>query len=176
MRKYLDLFYTPTPLRAGLAFILALASILGALGSQYLLGVEPCEICYWERWPYYLGVPVLAVVLSFWKMIPIVPRLGLSLVGALIFLVSTGLGVYHAGIEYRIWPGPASCTGLDAQISFSDLDGLSTLSGVVPCDVAPFQILGVSMAGFNALGSLVIAGLLFWSMLGQWQRFKGTAR
>lgn len=171
--KCLAWFYLPTPYRALAALVLALVAILGALGSQFLPGMEPCELCYWQRWPYYIGIPILAFVLVFWKQIPVLLRIGLTLVTALIFVVGIGLAAYHAGVEYRIWSGPSTCTNLDQQISFADLDNPQALTErVVPCDVPPFQILGISMAGFNALGQVVISGLLFWSALGQWQRRK----
>ncbi len=166
----LEWFRRPLPLRALVAFVLALIAILGALGSEHIPGMEPCELCLWQRWPYYIGLPILALVLVFWKQIPVILRIGLTLVVAVTFVVSIGLASYHAGVEYRIWPGPSSCTNLDEQLSFADLDNPQAVERVIPCDVAPFTIFGISMAGFNALASAVIAGLLFWSALGQWQR------
>jgi disulfide bond formation protein DsbB len=176
LNQCLNWFSRPVPLRALAALALALIAILGALGSQFIPGMEPCELCYWQRWPYYLGIPVLAFVLLFWKQMAIWLRIGLTLVAALIFVVSIGLASYHAGVEYRIWPGPSTCTNLDEQISFTDLNNPQAVERVVPCDVPPFQIFGISMAGFNALGSLVISGLLFWSALGQWQRWRSGKR
>ncbi|MBU1174788.1 MAG: disulfide bond formation protein B [Alphaproteobacteria bacterium] len=175
LRQYFPWLFTASPNRARIAFAVALASILGALGSQYLLGIPACELCYWQRWPYYVGLPILALVLVLWKRMPPMPRIWLTLVVALVFVVSVGLASYHAGIEYDLWPGPSSCTDLDTQFSFSDLDNISAAEQVVPCDVVPFAIFGISMAGFNALGSAFIAGLLFWSAFGQWRRWKGPA-
>jgi disulfide bond formation protein DsbB len=176
VRRYLPFLYDPFPYRALIGFAVALAAILGAYASQFLFGIEPCELCYWQRWPYYLGLPVLGLTLILWKQLPAPVRIGLTTLSALIFLVSIGLGSYHAGIEYKLWPGPSSCTGPDIQLAFSDLSNLSAADRVVPCDVVPFEIFGISLAGFNALGSAFIAFMLFWSALGQWQRWKGTAK
>lgn len=169
-KSCIALMSRPAPYRMLVAFGVALISILGALGSQYLLGVAPCELCYWQRWPFYIGVPLLALILVLWKHLPVRLRIGLTLAGALNFIVSIGLAGYHAGIEYKLWPGPASCTGLDTQISFSELGNLDAAEKIVPCDVVPFEIFGISMAGFNTLGSTFIAIMLIWSAIGQWQR------
>jgi disulfide bond formation protein DsbB len=172
-RQLFPWLYSAAPNRARVAFAVALTSILGAFASQFVFGIPPCELCYWQRWPYYLGLPVLALLLIFWTRLPPAARLGLTLVAALIFVVSIGLASYHAGIEYGFWPGPASCTDLDTQIDFADLGNISAADQVVPCDVVPFEIFGISLAGFNALGSAFIAFMLGWSALGQWRRMKG---
>jgi disulfide bond formation protein DsbB len=171
-RQYFPWLYRLFPARILVAFAVALVSILGALGSQFLLGMEPCELCYWQRWPFYFGVPLLALLVLLWKQIPASLRIGLTVLAALIFVVSIGLASYHAGIEYKLWPGPATCTGLGDQLNFADLNNLETAERIVPCDVVPFEIFGISMAGFNALGSTFITFMLGWSALGQWQRFK----
>ena len=132
MRTLLAPFYTPFPLRALAALVLAVVTILGALGSQFLLGFEPCELCYWQRWPYYIGIPILGLVLALWSRIPVRPRIVLTLLVALIFVVSIGLASYHAGIEYKLWPGPSSCTGLGDQLAFSDLNNLGAAERSCP--------------------------------------------
>jgi disulfide bond formation protein DsbB len=175
LRRFFPWLYTPTPMRALVGSGVALLSIIGVYVSEYGFGIQPCELCYWQRWPYYIGVPLLALLLAFWKKLPAQVRLGLTLIGALIFVVSIGLGTYHAGIEYKLWAGPSSCTGLDTQLSFSDLNSIGAQNSVVPCDVVPFSIFGISLAGFNALGSLFISFMLFWSAFGQWARMKGKA-
>lgn len=173
LRRFFPWLFTPQPNRALVAAIVAFVSIAGALFSQYVLGMEPCELCFWQRWPFYLGLPVLALLLVFWTQLPASARIGLTTLAMLIFIVSIGLATYHAGIEYKLWAGPSSCTGLDAQLSFSDLDNISAADQVVPCDVVPFEIFGISMAGFNALGSLFTSFMLGWSVVGQWTRLKG---
>lgn len=172
LRQYFPWLFNDSPNRARVAFAVALVSILGAYASQYLFGIPPCELCYWQRWPYYIGVPLLALLLIFWTRLPPVPRFGLTLVATSIFVVSIGLASYHAGIEYNLWPGPASCTDLDTQLSFADLADIKAADQVVPCDVVPFAVFGVSLAGFNALGSAFIAFMLGWSAFGQNRRMR----
>lgn len=134
------------------------AILLAGFAFQYLGGLLPCELCLWQRWPHaiapVLGVAALALG---GRMMP--------LAGALTMAVSSGLGVYHTGVERHWWAGPEACTG--------DAGGLSGLSGsalldptaappVVMCDEVAWQMLGLSMASYNALASLVLAAL--WAM------------
>ncbi len=140
------------------------AGILSALAFQYLGGYEPCALCYRQRWAYYLGIPaaLLAAVLAGSR-----PGLSaglLALVG-LGFVLNTGFGVHHAGVEWGWWAGPAGCAGAGAMVSDARalLEALSRSAPVVPCDEAPFRILGLSMAGYNAL---LCAGLAVTAALG----------
>lgn len=150
------------------AFILGLATILGALGSQYIGGLYPCELCLTQRLPYYIGLPALAVVIFAWDLLPAPLRLLLTGAVAALFVWGAGLGVYHAGVEWGIFEGPQSCTGVGDAVSF---DMLGDLSGarVVPCDAVQWELLGISLAGFNALISAAIAIALIWSAWGQFR-------
>jgi len=151
-----------------LAFVLGLATILGAWGSQFWGGLVPCELCWGERVPYYWGLPIVAVVLVLWNRLPLTVWYLAMAISAAIFAWSTYLGTYHAGVEWKFWPGPTACTssgGLDLS-QLSDLNAVK----VVPCDVVQFRFLGVSLAGYNALVSLVIVVLLVAAIIYQAQR------
>ncbi len=154
---------------AAFAFVLGLAAILGALGSQYIGGLQPCELCLEQRVAYYWGLPVLGAVLVLWNRIPVqVWFVAMALVAA-IFVWGAYMGIYHAGVEYGLWPGPTACTGTGTGISFEDLNNLTP---VVPCDKVQFQLWGVSLAGMNALVSLAIVGLLLVAIGDQWRRVR----
>lgn len=140
---------------AGLSFLLGLATILGAWGSQVIGGLVPCELCLEQRMAYYWGLPVLAIVLILWNRLPRqVLVIGL-LIAAAIFVWSTYMGGYHAGVEMKLWPGPTACTGTGVDISFGDLSNLNA-TRVIPCDAIQFQLFGITLAGFNAIISAVI--------------------
>lgn len=171
MRSILAVFDGPNGNRALLAFVYALAVILAALGSQFIGGIVPCEMCYWQRWPYYIGLPILGLVLLFWEALPARIRLALTALVMAIFVVGMFLGIYHAGVEYGFWPGPATCTTPSGGLDFSQLNSLNDAS-VVMCDVVQFEIFGISLAGMNAMASAFTALVLGWSVLGQWQRIK----
>lgn len=157
-----------------LAFVLGLAAILGALGSQYIGGLQPCELCLEQRFAYYWGLPVIAAVLVLWNRLPMtVWYLGI-LVAAAIFVWGTYMGVYHAGVEWGFWPGPTACTGTGADINFTDLNDINA-ARVVPCDKVQFRFLGISLAGYNALISAGIVVLLLIAIADQWRRYSRKA-
>jgi len=144
---------------AGLSFLLGLATILGAWGSQVIGGLVPCELCLEQRLAYYWGLPVLALVLILWNRLPRqVLVIGL-LVAAAIFVWSTYMAGYHAGVEMKLWPGPTACTGTGVDVSFSDLSNLNA-TRIIPCDAIQFQLFGITLAGFNAIISAVIVAAL----------------
>lgn len=134
---------------AALVAVASAAMLLAALGFQYIGGLAPCPLCHLQRYPYIatlvlglvaLGVRGRARALLLW----------LAAVG---FAVTAGIGVYHAGIEYRWWAGPDSCSGtvgLDAT-TIEDLRAALEGASVVRCDEAAWSLAGISMAGYNAL-------------------------
>jgi len=135
---------------------LGAATIAGAWFFQYVIGLVPCPLCYEQRTPYYVAIP-LALFLGLLALDPRRTKLAriLLLAVAAIFAYGAALGVYHSGIEWKWWPGPATCSsaGLAGGGSL-----LSQMQGtrVVPCDEVQWRFLGLSLAGYNAL----IAGAL----------------
>lgn len=140
----------------------AVAVLLAAFGFQHIGGYIPCELCYLQRIPYYVAIPVLFVALTL--ITARYPRVSalLFFLAALAFLANAGIGVYQAGAEWKYWPGPTSCSGEQpiAQQAGNLLDALKTTT-VVRCDVAQFRMLGLSFAGWN----VVVSFLLFLTAL-----------
>ena len=149
---------------AGLAFILGLVTILGALGSQYIGGLQPCELCLEQRLPYYWGLPLLALVLILWNRLPLTAWYVAMTIVAALFAWGAYLGGFHSGVEWGFWPGPTACTGVGNDLS---MDMLNDLQPVIGCDVVQFRFLGISLAGYNALISAAIVGLLGLAILFQ---------
>ena len=145
-----------TPLRAAIvAFVAATAAIAGAWLFQ-AAGYLPCELCLKERWPYYGGVPLAALVVlaAGWGPKALV-RPGLLLL-ALVFAGSAIFGLYHAGVEWNFWPGPTACTGALGASDFDSFQQQLQNTVVVQCNAAAIRILGISLAGWNALVSAAI--------------------
>jgi len=143
---------------AGLILLAALATIAGALVFEHIFGLRPCPLCLWQRYPYYVAMPVaLAAVLV---SRPAWARAGLALL-ALIFLAGAGLGAYHAGVEWGWWQGPSGCAGAPSPSPGAVGDFLSQLqtTRVVSCTEAAWRLLGLSLAGWNVLISLGLAGV-----------------
>ena len=140
-----------------LVLVVAAATIGAALFSQHVLGYVPCKLCLYQRWPYYVAIPIaLAVALA--PVSDAVRRAGLWLL-ALIFLVSAGLGAYHAGVEWGFWLGPSDCGGAPPPAPGGMEDFLKDLGKVrvVSCTEAAGHFLWLSMAGWNAVVSLALA-------------------
>jgi disulfide bond formation protein DsbB len=154
-----------------LAFLLGLAAILGALGSQFIGGLVPCELCLEQRLAYYWGLPVLALILVLWNRIPLRVWYVAMAIATAIFIWGTYMGAFHAGVEWGFWPGPTACTGLgNPDLSFGDLSG--EIEAVIPCDHVQFRFLGISLAGYNALMSLAIVALLVTAIVDQARRYR----
>ena len=146
---------------AGLAFLLGVVTILGALGSQFIGGLQPCELCLEQRLPYYWGLPLLALILILWNRLPLTAWYVAMAIVAALFAWGAYLGGFHSGVEWGFWPGPTACTGVGNDLS---MDMLNDLQPVIGCDVVQFRFLGLSLAGYNALISAAIVGLLLVAM------------
>lgn len=154
---------------AGVAFVLGLLTILAALGSQYIGGLTPCDLCLEQRLAYYYGLPILLAVLITWNRLPLaVWYIAMAIVTA-IFVWGAYMGTFHAGVEWGFWPGPTACTGVGEIGGF---DSLSNLTPVIGCDVVQFRLFGISLAGYNALISIAIVALLGLSIWAQARRHK----
>lgn len=134
-----------------LALLVPLTALVGALGSQYLGGLHPCEMCHWQRWPHYAALALAALA-----FLPALPGRALVGLAALAIAVSGAIGVFHAGVEYRWWEGVTTCTSTIAGHGGSTDDILERIMNapITRCDVPAWTLWGISMAGFNALFSL----------------------
>jgi disulfide bond formation protein DsbB len=141
-----------------IALLLPLALLGGALGSQYVGGLHPCEMCYWQRWPH--GAAILLALIAFTA--PAGSRIARSLVllAALAIAVSGAIGVYHAGVEAKIFEGITTCTANSRGLSTAELLKQITHAPLIRCDQVQFRFLGISMAGWNAILSLGGAALI----------------
>ena len=146
-----------------LALLVPAALLAGALGSQYVGGLYPCEMCHWQRWPHYAAVALALLSYAMRRL----PDHGRSFVwlAALAILVSGGIGVYHAGVEAGIFEGLTQCSSGPGGGSSADILADIMATPLVRCDQVQFSFLGVSMAGWNAILSLASALLILWLSL-----------
>ena len=133
-----------------LALLVPTGLLGGALFSQYVGGLYPCEMCYWQRWPH--GAAILLALTAFF--IPARARL-LVLLAALAIAVSGAIGVFHAGVELGYWEGITHCTATGAA-SLQDILSVP----LIRCDEVQWEFLGISMAGWKAILSLVGAAAI----------------
>ncbi len=145
------------------AFLVSGGLLLGAYGFQYIGGYEPCDLCWPQRYAHFaiLGLSAAGLLLS---------RASALLGGIFAWATALGFGVsasiagYHAGVEQKWWKGPTTCTA-SGQTTATDMDSLfdSMMEAkLVLCDDIPWQMFGISMAGYNFLLSLAMfLGLIF---------------
>ena len=136
-----------------LALLLPLGLLGGALGSQYIGGLNPCEMCYWQRWPH--GAAILLAAASFTAPAASPRSRLLTLLAAAAIAVSGAIGVYHAGVEAGIFEGFTTCT-TTRGMSLQDI----VAAPLVRCDQVQWSLFGISMAGWNAILSLGGAALI----------------
>ncbi len=155
-------FSRAEPAIAAAAAIVAagVLAILGAWGFQYLLGFQPCPLCLEQRYAYYVSIPLAALLLlalnygGSRKTI----LAGFAVIAAAMAW-NAGLGVYHSGVEWKLWAGPTDCSGpLNDLGSAGGLMKQLQSIRVVRCDEAAWRFLGLSLAGYNVLISLALAG------------------
>ena len=143
-----------------IALVLPLALLAGAYGSQYLGGLQPCEMCWWQRYAHMgaLAFAILAFVRSDAQWVR-----WTTLLAALAIALSGGIAVYHAGVEAKVFEGFTTCTALPTKgLSTAELLKTLTHAPLVRCDEVQFRFLGISMAGWNAIISLSGAGTILY--------------
>jgi disulfide bond formation protein DsbB len=156
--------------RASIIFGVATVTIAGAWFTELVLGYVPCKLCLIQRWPYYFALPLaaLAMLISGPMKLRVAARPAFAVL-AMMFMISTALGVHHAGVEYGWWAGPADCGGKleTGPANVNDLMSAMNKTKIVSCTEASFKVLGFSLAGWNALISFLLATL---SIRG-WRRY-----
>ena len=160
--------YANPVLAAALAVtVIAAATLAGAWFFQLVLDIRPCPLCLEQRYAYYLALPLGALVaLAAARDAPRgVLVAGLAILAAAA-LGNAWLGAYHAGVEWHFWQGPTDCTGEIGNLGSAGnlLERLDTVK-VIRCDEVQWRFLGLSLAGYNVLISLLMAAIAAWGML-----------
>src|SRR5947209_4323313 len=148
----------PAAIARLLALVLPVALLGGALFSQYVGGLYPCEMCIWQRWPH--AAAILIALIAFTAPAQSPRARILTLVAAVAIAVSGAIGFYHAGVEAKIFEGLTQCTAEGKGLSTADLLKQITHAPLVRCDEVQFRFLGISLAGWNAILSLGGASMI----------------
>jgi disulfide bond formation protein DsbB len=165
---------SPARLSADPALVAALAiafiaadTLAGAWFFQLVLDIRPCPLCLEQRYAYYLAVPLgLVVAFGAYRGAPRPVLLAGLAILALAALANAGLGAYHAGVEWQFWQGPTDCSGPIADLGSAGtlLQRLDAVK-VIRCDEVQWRFLGLSLAGYNVLISLLMAAIAAWGMV-----------
>lgn len=134
----------------------------GALAFQYIGGLHPCEMCHWQRWPHYAALAIAAGGgLALVKQQPGLAKAAAVLAG-LALLVTAAIGLFHVGVEQNWWEGPTACSVIGGGQTAEDIFATVMAAPVIRCDETPWSLFGISMAGYNALISFLMGGLVLW--------------
>jgi disulfide bond formation protein DsbB len=155
----------PYGTRLGIAA--AIGSILllgGAYYFQYVVGLAPCDMCLWQRYPHMLAILFGSLTIP----LLVEPRVALvfALAAIMALFATAGIGVFHAGVEQHWWQGPQACSGrVPAGLSAEELKNWLLNARMVRCDEIPWKMWNISMAGWNAILSGTLAIVLSISVL-----------
>lgn len=155
---------TPLAKAKALALFVPLALLAGAYGFQYVWDdLWPCEMCWWQRWAHFAALPFAILPFLIGSRLPDKGRF-LVWLAALAVFVSGAIGVWHAGIELKLLPGVTECT---ANLTGSAADMLKATfeRPMVRCDEVQWSLFGISMAGWNAIVSILSALAILWLSL-----------
>lgn len=143
----------------GIAMLVSASLLAAALAFQYIGGLQPCTLCHWQRWPH------MAVILFGFVFLLTSGRFAglVLLLISLAALTTAAIGFWHAGVELGWLQGPTACSGgFDMKGEPAQLVDKLLAGPVVRCDEVPWSLLGISMAGWNGLISLALAGFSGW--------------
>ena len=147
--------------------VVAAATLAGAWFFQLVLDIRPCPLCLEQRYAYYLALP-LALVVAFAAARGAPRQVVLAAFAVLLLaaLANAWLGGYHAGVEWKFWQGPTDCSGplVDFGKAGNLLEQLDKVK-VIRCDEVQFRFLGLSLAGYNVLISLLMAVIALWGFV-----------
>lgn len=136
------------------------AVLAAAYASQYLGGLQPCQLCLYQRYPHMAVIALAAAALAVGADSPL-RTVAMALAGA-VLLGGAGLAGYHVGVEQGVFEGLASCGGVSSSgASLDELREQLLAAEPVRCDEVAWSLFGISMAGYNGIVSLLLAGLAF---------------
>jgi disulfide bond formation protein DsbB len=159
--KQLDELAGRLMLAASILFTIAFVTIMMAHLFERFGGYAPCPLCLQQRYAYYLAVPLSIAAFFTARSEHIGITRILFAVIAVAFLINAGLGIYHSGVEWKWWEGPATCAGGAAPLEWSE-GGLARQleqMRVIRCDEAPWRLFALSFAGWNAVVSALLGGI-----------------
>ena len=136
----------------------SVAILAAAFAFQLFGGLQPCELCLWQRYPYGVVIGLAGTGLGLTRAgVAQRPLVILLAVCAIVLLIGAGIAVFHVGVEQKWWQGTSACVGnLSATNSIDDLRQKLLAAPVVRCDEVAWSLFGISMAGYNVLQSVAL--------------------
>jgi len=169
-----ELLHRPRAVPALLA-LACVAALATAFASQHWGGLYPCVLCIYQRYAYGAAFAVAALAVFAAGHEP-ARRLLLVLTG-LAFAAGSAIAVFHVGVEQKWWQGTAACHApqLPPGATVEQMRDILLNQPFAPCDVVPWELFGISMAGFNVLASALLAALSLWAAFRTATRSRGRS-
>jgi disulfide bond formation protein DsbB len=143
---------------------LASAAILGgAFAFEYIGGLAPCILCWYQRYPHMVAIVLGLAAIALADVKPAAATL-IALIGVAL-VVGAGIAAFHVGVEQHWWEGTAECGSTIG--GGNDLEALRRQllnQPIVRCNEVAWSLFGISMAGYNFLLSLALAAFAGWSV------------
>lgn len=159
---------TPAVTAAAIVAASSAGMLLGAYFFQYVLQIQPCPLCLEQRIPHYIAAP-LAVIIAVAAAKGAPRTLVAAGLGALVLtlLTTAGIGIYHSGVEWKLWLGPADCSGEITSFGAAGGNLLKQIQTavVVRCDEVQWRLAGLSLAGYNVLISIALGWVTGWGLV-----------
>ena len=135
-------------------FIVSVCVVIFVHYLEYI-GFTPCQLCIYQRWPWYLIIFLSLISIFYNKKVYPYNKFIIFM----IFVSSAAYAGWHAGIEWAFWEGPTTCaTGTNKIESHNNLlENIQNIQSFVSCSEAGFRFLGISLAGYNFISSLIMA-------------------
>ena len=138
-----------------LVLMASVGGLASALAGQYVFGFDPCVLCLYQRVPWAAAAAMALVALtaglgrqSGWPV----------LACALAFAAGSLLALYHVGVQEHWWASVTGCAGAPVGgVTLDDLRPGALARPLPPCDRVDFRLLGLSLAGWNAVLSALLA-------------------
>ena len=156
-------------------FVAAAAMLAGAWGFQLIGGLQPCALCLYQRWPYWIVVAIAGASVLVARRLGPRGLAGVAGACALVFAAGAGIAGFHVGVEQGWWEGLAACGGgggdlNDPNLSIEELKARLFATEIVRCDEVPWSLFGISLAGYNFLASLAFAAASLWAARAIWRK------
>ena len=133
-------------------FLISFIALMSAYYIEYVLGYQPCNLCLYERIPYFLAILILLVNFKYNKL-----EKYFILFLIIIFFIATLLSLYHLGIEQCLIEESLLCN-LEKGTNIIDKDEIlkQLQQKNISCKDVAFKIFGLSLTSFNIIISLLL--------------------
>ena len=136
--------------------IFSIFALITAYFIQYILNHKPCNLCLIERIPYLAAIIFISLIFILNKFEKII-----SLIIGLFFIFGAVVSFYHFGIEQGFFNESLVCN-LGSSKATTAQELLKQLEKeTVSCKDVTFRVLGLSLATFNTIISIIISVIMY---------------